>query len=86
MDAGVMDAPVPPRPEDFGLSEHSLDSVPRPRIEARRGLCVVIVYGSAVALVLSAALALSGSVNEKNVSGNAWFFSGSSSLPPARCF
>lgn len=58
----VMDAPVPPRPEDFGLSEHSLESVPRPRIEARRGLCVVMVYGSAVALVLSAALTLSGSV------------------------
>ena len=58
----VMDAPVPPRPEDFGLSEHNLESIPRPRIEARKGLCIVVMYGSAVALVLSAALALSGSV------------------------
>ncbi len=58
----VMDAPVPPQPGDFGLSEDNLESIPRPRIEARKGLCILIVYGSAVALVLSAALALSGSV------------------------
>jgi len=59
---GVMDAPVPPQPEDFGLSGHNLESLPRPRIKARQGLCVAVVYGSAVALVLFAALALSGSV------------------------
>ncbi len=59
---GFTDAPVPPRPEDYGLSESTLESIPRPRIEPRRSLCIVVVYGSAVALVVSAALALSGSV------------------------
>jgi hypothetical protein len=76
-------APVAPRPEEFGLDESLVSSMPSPFVASRRGLCIVVVYGSAAALVISAALALSGSVIAAVFFGGLLVAAGSVLLIPA---